>query len=232
MPQGANQATVRPSKLRGAKQGTHSPPEHVWEAAATGSFEGIPREGLALLCVPALGVSPCLPHPTPPPARHCPSLPCPEPPLLPLAILRRRGPQEPTCMVPMVVCVAEARVSLVHSTAGVVAQFGARVRVTLACLDALPPARLVLVIGVVLLVLNPQPLRLLHERALLALTQQAAEPRVQSGWQGRPSQHPCPRCPGAGLCPDEAQEGDPDDPDQESMRVPTPWGTPGSAPPL
>lgn len=74
-------------------------------------------------------------------------------------------------MVTMVVCVAKARVSLVHSTAGVVAQFGTRVRVTLARLDALPPARLVLVIGVVLLVLNPQPLCLLHEGALLALTQ-------------------------------------------------------------
>lgn len=115
-------------------------------------------------------------------------------------------------MVTMVVCVAQARVSLVHDTAGVVAQFGARVRVTLACLDALPPARLVLVIGVVLLVLNPQPLRLLHKGALLTLTQQAAEPRAQSGWQGRPSQRRRPRCLGAGRCPEEGQKRGPGGP--------------------
>lgn len=195
---------VRPSKLRGAKQSTHSPPEHAWEAAATGSFRGIPREGLALLWLAACPGN----EPLPPPAhRHCPSLPCPGPPLLLRVILRRWGPQEPTCMVAMVVCVAEARVGLVHGTAGVVAQFGPRVRVALACLDALPPARLVLVIGVVLLVLNPQPLCLLHKGALLALAQQAAEPRAQSGWQGHPSQHRGPRCLGPGLCPDEYKKG-------------------------
>lgn len=77
-------------------------------------------------------------------------------------------------MVAVVVHVPEAGVRLVHSTDWVVAQLGARVRVALASLHALPPARLVLVVWVVLLVLDSKPLCLLHEGALLTLAQQAA----------------------------------------------------------
>lgn len=63
-------------------------------------------------------------------------------------------------MVTVVVRIPQASVGLVHA-ARVVAQLGARVRVALAGLHTLPAARLVLVIGVVLLVLDTQPLRLL-----------------------------------------------------------------------
>ena len=82
-------------------------------------------------------------------------------------------------MVTVVVRIPQAGVGLVHA-ARVVAQLGARVRVALAGLHTLPAAWLVLVIGVVLLVLDTQPLRLLHKGALLTLTQQAAGQR--QGW--------------------------------------------------
>lgn len=57
---------------------------------------------------------------------------------------------------------------------GVVAQLGSRVRIALAGLDILPAPRLVLVVGMVLLVLDPQPLSLFHKGALFVLTQQTA----------------------------------------------------------
>lgn len=87
-------------------------------------------------------------------------------------------------MVAVVVWFPKARVGLVHGTAGVGAQFGPGVRVALARLHALPAARLVLVIRVVFLVLDAQPLRLLHEGALLAFAQQAAAAKAQVGWPG------------------------------------------------
>ena len=83
-------------------------------------------------------------------------------------------------MVTVVVRIPQASVGLVHA-ARVVAQLGARVRVALAGLHTLPAARLVLVIGVVLLVLDTQPLRLLHKGALLTLTQQAAGQKAGVG---------------------------------------------------
>ena len=89
-------------------------------------------------------------------------------------------PWEPTCVVTVVVRVPQAGVGLVHA-ARVVAQLSTRVRVALAGHHTLPAARLVLVIGVVLLVLDAQPLRLLHEGTLLSLTQQAGGQRAGAG---------------------------------------------------
>lgn len=83
-------------------------------------------------------------------------------------------------MVIVMVRVPQAGVGLVHA-ARVVAQLSSRVGIALASLHALPAARLVLVIRVVLLVLDTQPLRLLHKRALLTLTQQAAGQRAGAG---------------------------------------------------
>lgn len=120
----------------------------------------------------------------------------PEPPLLLPGQAIAVGPQAPTCVVAVVVRVTEARVRLVRGAAGGMgAQLGSGVRVALACFRTLPAARLVLVIRMVLLVLDPQPLRLVHEGALLALAQQAAAPRAEVGWRGHP------RRPGEGLPP-------------------------------
>lgn len=77
---------------------------------------------------------------------------------------------EPTCVVAVVVCVAEDCIGFVHGTTRVVAQFRARVRVAPASLHTLPSPWLVLVIWVVFLVLDTEPLGLLHERTLLTFT--------------------------------------------------------------
>lgn len=90
---------------------------------------------------------------------------------------------EPTCMVvAVVVRLPEHCISFVHGTTRVVAQVSTGVRVAPAGLHTLPSSRLVFVIWVVFLVLHPEPLGLLHERPLLAFTQQAAENTTGQGW--------------------------------------------------
>lgn len=54
-----------------------------------------------------------------------------------------------------------------------VCRLAAVLGLALAVLHRLPPPRLVLVVRVILLVLHAQPLRLLHERPLLALVEQS-----------------------------------------------------------
>lgn len=73
---------------------------------------------------------------------------------------------------------------LVHLPDGQVVLIGALLRVGRAVLHALPAAGLVLVVGMVLLVLHPQALRLFHKGTLLALAQQAVEGR-QGQWVSR-----------------------------------------------
>lgn len=91
---------------------------------------------------------------------------------------------EPTCMVvAVVVRLPEHCISFVHGTTRVVAQVSTGIRVAPAGLHTLPSPRLVFVIWVVFLVLHPEPLGLLHERPLLAFTQQAAE-NTQQGKDG------------------------------------------------
>ena len=83
-----------------------------------------------------------------------------------------------TCVVGVMPAVAHARqppqtgLSLVHLVGQV-----ARVGVPLPRLHVLPPAGLVLVVGVVLLVLHPEALGFLHERPLLVLREQAVRER-------------------------------------------------------
>lgn len=100
-------------------------------------------------------------------------------PLLPISMLRVL---ELTCVVAVVVCIAQHCVRFVHGTTRVVAQFSTGVGVAPAGLHTLPSPRLVFVIWVVLLVLHTEPLGLLHEWPLLAFTQQAAENIAEQGW--------------------------------------------------
>lgn len=101
-------------------------------------------------------------------------------------------------MVAVVVCVAEDCVGFVHGTTRVVAQFCARVRVTPASLHTLSSSWLVFVIWVVFLVLDTEPLSLLHEGTLLTFTQQAAE---NTAGQGCPQSSRAAKGPGStGPC--------------------------------
>lgn len=82
---------------------------------------------------------------------------------------------KPTCVVAVVMRITEHCISFVHGATRVVAQLRARVRVTPASLHTLSSSRLVFVIWVVFLVLDTEPLSLLHKRTLLIFTQQPAE---------------------------------------------------------
>lgn len=86
-----------------------------------------------------------------------------------------------TCMILVGVSVSQARqaahsgLSFVNLTHRVMVELSSGVRIALARLYAFPPARLVLVVWVIFLMLDPQPFSLINKGSFLTLRQQAAQ---------------------------------------------------------